>query len=48
VPADRGYGESTVDDDLTDLGVRNVVILARADPRKPDRPLNEVEVSGRT
>jgi hypothetical protein len=32
VAADRGYGEASVDDDLTNLGVRNVVI-----PRK-DRP----------
>ena len=33
VTADRGYGEASVDDDLTDLGVANAVI-----PRKGKTP----------
>ena len=32
--ADRGYGEAGVDDDLHDLGVRNVVIPRRGRPSK--------------
>jgi transposase, IS5 family len=32
VTADRGYGEKTVDDDLHDLGVRNVVIPRKGKP----------------
>ena len=34
VTADRGYGEAGVDDDLHDLGVRNVVIPRRGRPSK--------------
>lgn len=34
VTADRGYGEATVDDDLTALGVRNVVIPRKGRPTK--------------
>ena len=34
VAADRGYGEASVDDDLTDLGVRNVVIPRKGRPTK--------------
>jgi len=29
VAADRGYGEQSVDDDLHDLGVNDVVVIAR-------------------
>lgn len=32
VTADRGYGEKTVEDDLRDLGVRNVVIPRKGKP----------------
>ena len=32
--ADRGYGETGVDNDLHDLGVRNVVIPRRGRPSK--------------
>ncbi len=32
--ADRGYGEAGVDDDLHDLGVRNVVIPRKGRPSK--------------
>jgi Transposase DDE domain len=38
VTADRGYGEKAVDDALHDMGVRTVVIRARADPAKTARP----------
>ena len=34
VAADRGYGEAAVDDDLHDLGVRNVVIPRKGRPTK--------------
>ena len=34
VAADRGYGEASLDDDLTDLGVRNVVIPRKGRPTK--------------
>ena len=34
VTADRGYGEQKVDDDLNDLGVRNVVIPRKGKPGK--------------
>ena len=34
VTADRGYGEAGVDDDLHDLGVRNVVIPRKGRPSK--------------
>jgi transposase, IS5 family len=34
VTADRGYGEASVDDDLHQLGVRNVVIPRRGKPTK--------------
>jgi transposase, IS5 family len=34
VAADRGYGEASVDDDLADLGVRNVVIPRKGRPTK--------------
>ena len=34
VTADRGYGEASVDDDLHDLGVRNVVIPRKGRPGK--------------
>lgn len=34
VAADRGYGEAAVDDDLTNLGVRNVVIPRKGRPSK--------------
>ena len=34
VTADRGYGETGVDDDLHDLGVRNVVIPRKGRPSK--------------
>jgi IS5 family transposase len=34
VTADRGYGDQAVDDDLHDLGVRNVVIPRRGRPSK--------------
>ena len=40
VTADRGYGEASVEDDLHDLGVRTVVIPARADPARPSKPTN--------
>lgn len=32
VAADRGYGEKSVDDDLTDLGVTSVVIPRKGKP----------------
>ena len=35
VTADRGYGEAGVEDDLHDLGVRNVVIPRKEDPASP-------------
>jgi len=38
--ADRGYGEKSVDDALHDLGVRHVVIPAKANRARPDRPRN--------
>ncbi len=34
VAADRGYGEASVDDDLTDLGVAHVVIPRKGRPAK--------------
>lgn len=34
VAADRGYGEAAVDDDLADLGIRNVVIPRKGKPTK--------------
>ena len=34
VAADRGYGETSVDDDLADIGVRNVVIPRKGRPTK--------------
>ena len=34
VAADRGYGEAAVDDDLADLGIRNVVIPRKGRPTK--------------
>ena len=34
VAADRGYGEAAVDDDLTNLGVTNVVIPRKGKPNK--------------
>ena len=34
VAADRGYGEASIDDALTDLGVTNVVILRKGRPTK--------------
>ena len=34
VTADRGYGEAGVDDDLRDLGIRNVVIPRKGRPGK--------------
>jgi IS5 family transposase len=34
VTADRGYGDASVDDDLHDLGVRNVIIPRRGRPSK--------------
>ena len=34
VTADRGYGEAVVDDDLHDLGIRNVVIPRKGRPGK--------------
>ena len=37
VTADRGYGEKTVDDALHDLGVRTVVIPAKANPTQARR-----------
>ena len=48
VTADRGYGEASVDNDLTNLGVRNVVIPRKGRPTRPVKPTNDVEVSGRT
>ena len=35
VTADRGYGEASAENAVRDLGVRTVVIPARADPAKP-------------
>jgi IS5 family transposase len=35
VTADRGYGEAGIDDDLHNLGVRNVVIPRKGRPSKP-------------
>ena len=40
VTADRGYGEKSVDDTLHDLGVRTVVIPAKANPLNPDENRN--------
>ena len=34
VAADRGYGEAGVEDDLHELGVRNVVIPRKGRPNK--------------
>ncbi len=53
VTADRGYGEKSVDDDLHDLGVRNVVIPRkgrpwRAPPSREHRPAFRRTVKWRT
>jgi len=40
VTADRGYGEKSVDDALHDLGVRHVVVPAKVNRARPDRPRN--------
>jgi Transposase DDE domain len=40
VTADRGYGETKLDHQLTDLGVKNVVIPARANRPKSGAPKN--------
>ena len=39
--ADRGYGEAGVDDDLHDLGVRNVVIPRKGRPGKARQASND-------
>jgi IS5 family transposase len=49
VAADRGYGEASVDDALTDLGIHSVVIPAKGRPTKARQaPRTGVEASGRT
>ncbi|QHE74324.1 Mobile element protein (plasmid) [Rhodococcus sp. WAY2] len=40
VTADRGYGEKAIEDDLRDLGVRNVVIPPMGKPRLAGEPRN--------
>jgi transposase, IS5 family len=45
VTADRGYGEAVVEDDLHELGIRDVVIPAEADPARPGKTPNEDERS---
>ena len=47
VAADRGYGEAGVEDDLHELGVRNVVIPRKGRPNKPDKTWNDNEDSAR-
>jgi IS5 family transposase len=37
VTADRGYGEAKVDQQLTDLGVKNVVIPRKGEPSQARR-----------
>jgi transposase, IS5 family len=46
VTADRGYGEQSVENSLHPMGVRTVVIPARADPARPGKPRNAVGHSG--
>ena len=40
VTADRGYGEAKVDRQITDLGVKNVVIPRKGKPPRPGAPTN--------
>ena len=41
VPADRGYGEAAVEQDLADLAVRTVIIPAKGNPAWPDNSWND-------
>ncbi len=41
VTADRGHGEASIDRELTELGVKNVVIPATANPSSPARRADE-------
>jgi transposase, IS5 family len=45
VTADRGYGQKRVDDDLHDLGVKDVVIPRKGKPPLHARPTNTSERS---